>query len=150
MENKEGQYNDFFARWCPCGHEILFLSDRESHHPDFYVYDLEDDSVTHLFLPPIVHFPMANGPAFLPGGEGFIYQEENEPNFVHLISASVEDEAAVRLLFPVDVIPTDPHDLALSQVTEGPFPPHRILKIHIFLLLLFACSPFSWTPTTDV
>ena len=94
----------------------MFLSDRDSHHPEFYIYDLEVDSVSRLLIPPIVHFPMANGPAFLPGGDEFIYQEENEPNFVHLISVSMDDQLPSDLLFAVDLIMDEETDLALSQV----------------------------------
>ena len=117
------QHNDFFARWAPHGDEILFLSDRDVFHPEFYLFNLREiDSPSASkklnHLPPLVHYPMGNGPSFSPQGDEFIFEEEKDPHFVNLIQTSL-DEDNIRHLFSVDVIhkSNDLNDLSLSQVS---------------------------------
>ena len=124
LMESDDSYNDFFARWSPHGDEILFLSDRSAFHPDFFVFDLSDiDSpfarkLAHL--PPLVHYPMGNGPSISPSGDEFIFEEERDAHFVSLIETSMhEQNPKIREHFSVDVIhrPDDLNDLSLSQVT---------------------------------
>mmetsp|Transcript_6362 Transcript_6362/g.8467 ORF Transcript_6362/g.8467 Transcript_6362/m.8467 type:complete len:319 (+) Transcript_6362:146-1102(+) len=124
MEDK-GRYNDFFARWSPSGREILFLSDRVGHHPEFYIYDLENDFVQNLhYIPPIVHFPIENGPSYLVDGYSFVYQEESDAGFVNFAEVSLENQS-VQMLFPVDIVhrpsTAELGDLGISQCVSSPW-----------------------------
>jgi len=119
------QHNDFFARWAPHGDEILFLSDRDAYHPEFMLLNLHEvgslEAISSLrHLPPIVHYPMGNGPSFSPSGEEFIYEEEAEAHFVSLIQSTLNED--VKHLFSVDVIqkPKELSDLSLSQCVYSP------------------------------
>ena len=118
-------HNDFFAEWHPEGHSIIFLSDRDSFHPEFYLLDLIDETVIQLgHLPPTVHYPLGNAPAMLPDGSGFIYEEEMDDHAVNMVQVNFvpgsRDGYEIDFLFSPRVVKWDdgrhPVDLDISQV----------------------------------
>jgi hypothetical protein len=61
---------------------------------------------------------MANGPAYLPSGEEFLYEEERDHDSVSLLLVSIDEPSRIEQLFLADIIVNFAHDkdLHLSQV----------------------------------